>query len=131
MTDLASTRYPMSDPAADFGTGLRAHLGLEEAEREPAAEPEIAREEDSADLVVEAVAEDQEPEPNAMLETLIAFEAELLERERELARREATFAGRAGALLAAAKDLYDEVLAGKHTANDELARMRRRKSGAA
>jgi hypothetical protein len=67
-----------------------------------------------------------------MLETLIAFEAELLERERALAQREAAFAGRAGALLSAAKELHDQVLAGNGRAsNDELARMRRRKSGAA
>ena len=122
----------MSDLSADFGTGLRAHLGLERAEldllaaAEPVPQPE-GDEEPAPDLA--AV---QEPEAeSAMLETLIAFETELLERERALAHREATFAGRAGALLAAAKELYDDVLAGNVIANDELARMRRRKSGAA
>ena len=122
----------MSDLSADFGTGLRAHLGLEEAELEHTPEPDDAPEQEPDDAPVLEPAAEREPESDhAMLETLIAFEAELLERERELAHREATFAGRAGALLAAAKELYDEVLAGKHTANDELARMRRRKSGAA
>lgn len=122
----------MSDLSPDFGTGLRAHLGLEQAELEHAPGPDDAPEQEPDDAPVLEPAAEQEPQPEqVLLETLIAFEAELLERERELAHREATFAGRAGALLAAAKDLYDDVLAGKHTASDELARMRRRKSGAA
>jgi hypothetical protein len=122
----------MSDPSADFGTGLRAHLGLQQIELEHALEPDDVPEDEPADAPVLEPAAHAEPESeSAMLETLIAFETELLERERALAHREANFAGRAGALLAAAKELYDEVLAGKHTANDELARMRRRKSGAA
>ena len=122
----------MSDPAADFGTGLRAHLGLEQAVLEHAPEPDDAPEQEPDDAPDLAPAAEHEPEPeHLMLETLIAFEAELLERERELARREATFAGRAGALLAAAKELYEDVVAGTNTAGDELARMRRRKSGAA
>ena len=123
----------MSDLSADFGTGLRAHLGLEQAELEPAPERVAAYEDEPAPLPV-AAAHEEEPEPeSAMLETLIAFEAELLERERQLAHREATFAGRAGALLSAAKELYDEVMAGNvvNVRTDELARMRRRKSGAA
>lgn len=122
----------MSDPSADFGTGLRAHLGLEQAELEHAPEPDDPPEDEPADAPeLEPAAHEEPVSESAMLETLIAFESELLERERALAHREATFAGRAGALLAAAKELYDEVLAGKHVANDELARMRRRKSGAA
>ena len=124
----------MSDLSSDFGTGLRAHLGLEQAaELEHFAISEPAQQHEPAlETIAEAV-EEQEPETeSAMLETLIAFEAELLERERALARREANFAGRAGALLTAAKELHDEVLSGKTAANnDELARMRRRKSGAA
>lgn len=121
----------MSHPAADFGTGLRAHLGLEQAELAPAveAEAEAAPFEDPA--AAGAVVDEEPESETTMLETLIAFEAELLARERALAHREATFAGRAGALLAAATELYDEVLEGRYTANDELARMRRRKSGAA
>ena len=126
----------MSDPSADFGTGLRAHLGLEQAELDAAAEPapEHEPEEPLPDAAVAEHKHEEEPESeSAMLETLIAFESELLERERALAHREANFAGRAGALLAAAKELYDEVLAGNVISanNDELARMRRRKSGAA
>lgn len=123
----------MSDPSGDFGTGLRAHLGLEQATLERGFESPVTPDEEPLHAPAGAAhAEDEEPAtPHEMLETLIAFEAELLERERALAHREATFAGRAGALLAAATELYDEVLAGKHTADDELARMRRRKSGAA
>ena len=118
----------MSEPAADFGTGLRAHLGLERAELDLLAEPAAVPNELAAEI---AAAADAAPE-SAALEALAALEAELLDRERALAHREANFAGRAGALLAAAKELYDDVLAGKATANhDELARMRRRKSGAA
>ena len=123
----------MSDLSPDFGTGLRAHLGLEQAELERAA-AEPSPEQEPEEEPIPDIAAEHEPETeseSAMLETLIAFESELLERERVLAHREANFAGRAGALLAAAKELYDEVLAGKTITNDELARMRRRKSGAA
>lgn len=121
----------MSDLSTDFGTGLRAHLGLEEAEIERAAAAEPAPEQEPEEEPFPDAAEHEPQTESAMLETLIAFEAELLERERTLAHREANFAGRAGALLAAAKELYDEVLAGKASTNDELARMRRRKSGVA
>jgi hypothetical protein len=123
----------MSDLSADFGTGLRAHLGLEQDELERSASAEPAPEQEPEEEAIPDIAAEHEPETeSAMLETLIAFEAELLDRERALAHREANFAGRAGALLAAAKELYDDVLAGKAAANhDELARMRRRKSGAA
>ena len=63
------------------------------------------------------------------LEALASLEAELLERERAVAQREASLAGRAGALLAAAQALYDEVLGGGPSpSDDELARLRRRKS---
>ena len=122
----------MSDLSADFGTGLRAHLGLEQQELEDAASADPAPEQESEEESLPDAAEHEPETESAMLETLIAFEAELLDRERALAHREAKFAGRAGALLAAAKELYDDVLAGKAAANhDELARMRRRKSGAA
>ena len=46
------------------------------------------------------------------LEALAELEAELHERERTLTLREATLAGRAGSLLAAAQALYDDVLGG-------------------
>jgi hypothetical protein len=123
----------MSDPSADFGTGLRAHLGLEQNELDATAEPAPEHEPEDEPLPDAALAEHEPESESAMLETLIAFESELLERERALAHREANFAGRAGALLAAAKELYDEVLAGNviNANHDELARMRRRKSGAA
>ena len=63
------------------------------------------------------------------LEVLGALEAELLERARTLALREATLASRAGSLLAAAQALYDDVLGGGSSPHDdELGRLRRRKS---
>jgi hypothetical protein len=115
----------MMESAADFGTGLRAHLGLEQAELELVAAPEAAPDELAVDDVDEiAAAADRDA-----LEALEALETELLERERALAQREASLAGRAGALLAAAQALYDEVLGGGPSPNDdELARLRRRKS---
>ena len=72
----------------------------------------------------------REPEltSGASLDALEALEAELVDRERALAAREASLAGRAGSLLAAAQALYDEVLGGPADHDDELARMRRRKS---
>ncbi|MGH3071060.1 MAG: hypothetical protein ACRDNB_02170 [Gaiellaceae bacterium] len=121
----------MNDLPHDFGTGLRAHLGLEQSETDLDAEPEpapVAVVPERADVHVVAADVTEDPD-GATLAALIAFEDELLERERTLAEREATFAGRAGALLGAAKALYDEVLSGKHSpTDDELARMRRRKS---
>lgn len=115
----------MSEPAADFGTGLRAHLGLERAELDLLAEPAAVPNELAAEI---AAAADAAPE-SAALEALAALEAELLERERVLALREASLAGRAGSLLAAAQALYDEVLGGGPSPDDdELARVRRRKS---
>jgi hypothetical protein len=122
----------MMESAADFGTGLRAHLGLEQPELELVAAPEAAPDEL---LGVEAPPE-PEPQQDAdralvrgTLDALEALEAELLERERTLAQREASLAGRAGALLAAAQALYDDVLGGGPAGtDDELARLRRRKS---
>ena len=71
-----------------------------------------------------------QPEPvHVSLDALEALETELLEREQSLNEREAMLAGRAGTLLAAAQALYDEVLGGGPADHDdELARMRRRKS---
>ena len=113
----------MAENASDFGTGLRAHLGLERAEldlvAEPTTPPQPAAE---ATAAPDAAVTEQ-------LETLAALEAELLERERTLTLREATLAGRAGSLLAAAQALYDEVLGGGSSPHDdELGRLRRRKS---
>jgi hypothetical protein len=118
----------MMESAADFGTGLRAHLGLQRAELEFVAAPETAPEDVlAAKPAVEADAE-QGPD-RGTLDALEALESELLERERALVRREAALAGRAGALLAAAQALYDHVLGGGPSPNDdELARLRRRKS---
>ena len=115
----------MADTTADFGTGLRAHLGLEDGSLEPMAQP-VTQPEPVA--VVEPPAE-SEPSDAAHVQALVAFEEVLLERERELMRREASLAGRAGSLLAAAPALYDEVLGGGNSPqNDELAQLRRRKT---
>ncbi|MDQ3066933.1 MAG: hypothetical protein M3R12_07270 [Actinomycetota bacterium] len=115
------------ETATDFGTGLRAHLGLEDAEQAELtviAEPEVIPARIAADAAPGAVASDR-----AAPDALASLEAELLERERVLALRESTLAGRAGSVLAAAQALYDEVLGGGPPHNDdELARLRRRKS---
>lgn len=119
------------ESAADFGTGLRAHLGLEQPELELAAAPETAPDElEAAAPPPPEVDEDADRAlERGMLDALESLESELLQRESELARREASLAGRAGALLAAAQALYDEVLGGGPAGNDdELARLRRRKS---
>jgi hypothetical protein len=124
----------MIDDATDFGTGLRAHLGLEDTELDLVAEPTMPP------LPAAATADDPAPdaavvaqEPDAavaaQMDTLAALEAELAEREHALSLRESTLAGRAGAVLAAAQALYDDVMGGEDSPeNDELARLRRRKS---
>ena len=120
----------MSENAAvDFGHGLRAHLGLERAQLDLVAEPTMPPHPAAA----AAAAPDAAPAPGAaeteQLDALVALEAELHERERMLTLREATLAGRAGSLLAAAQALYDDVLGGGPAPHDdELGRLRRRKS---
>lgn len=108
----------------DFGTGLRAHLGLEAGLHEPAAE---AAEPEPAPVVAAVADEPAETEIDR-LEALAALEAELHERERALALREAVLASRAGAILAAAQSLYDDVMGGGPSSHDELALLRQRKS---
>ncbi len=117
------------ESAADFGTGLRAHLGLEQEQLELAAAPEAAPEVLAVEIDdVEADEIATTAQDRAALEALEALEAELRERERALAAREASLAGRAGALLAAAQALYDEVLGGGPSPADHaLARLRRRR----
>jgi hypothetical protein len=111
--------------AHDFGTGLRAHLGLDAAQLVPTAEPAAPHPQPLAELVEVEVGE---PE-TAGVDALAAREAELHERERSLAVREAALASRAGSLLAAAQALYDDVMgAGTAPLDDELARLRQRKS---
>jgi hypothetical protein len=116
----------VNEPAADFGTGLRAHLGLERHLLDPVAEPAVAPVEPLSEI---AAAADAAPE-SAALEALATLEFELLERERLLALREARLAARAAALLGAAQSLYDEVHGRTAPEEDDLARMRRRRSGA-
>ena len=114
----------MSENAAvDFGNGLRAHLGLERAQLDLVAEPTTPPQ------PVAAAATAPDDAVTRQLEALAQLEAELLEREHTLTLREATLAGRAGSLLAAAQALYDDVLGGGPSPhNDELGRLRRRKS---
>jgi hypothetical protein len=117
----------MSQTSPDFGTGLRAHLGLDAAQLELAAEPAAPPQQPVAELVEVEVGKTEAEQ----IDALAALEGELTERERVLNAREAALASRAGSLLAAAQALYDEVMVGvpaRH--NDELARRRRRKSAA-
>jgi len=116
----------MHELTADFGTGLRAHLGLEWTEPTTL---EVAFERiDSA--LERAVVPPPTPEltSTASLDALEALEAELVYREPAVTAREASLGGRAGSLLAAAQAPYDEALGGPADQDDELARMRRRKS---
>ena len=106
--DPASKAVRMIDDATDFGTGLRAHLGLERAQLDLVAEPTMPPH--------PAAATADDPAPDAAVVAqhgrAAALEAELVEREHALSMRERTLAGRAGAVLAAAQALYDEVLGG-------------------
>ena len=115
----------MSQTSPDFGTGLRAHLGLDAAQLELAAEPAAPPQQPVAELVEVEVGKTE----SEQLDALCALEAELAARERVLSEREAALASRAGGLLAAAQALYDEVMTGvpaRH--DDELARLRQRRS---
>ena len=115
----------MSQTSPDFGTGLRAHLGLDAAQLELAAEPVAPPQQPVAELVEVEVGKTEVEQ----LDALSVLEAELVERERVLAAREAALASRAGSLLAAAQALYDEVMVGVPARHDnELARLRRRRS---
>jgi hypothetical protein len=111
--------------AHDFGTGLRAHLGLDAAQLVLTAEPAAPHPQPLAELVEVEVGEPETAREHA----LAAYEAELDARERSLAVREAALASRAGSLLAAAQALYDDVMGGAEAPHDdELARLRQRKS---
>jgi hypothetical protein len=118
----------MSDTPADFGTGLRAHLGLEEQEPSD-LDVAIAKVEHALEPVTQPVAEPVQA-PYVAVDTLAAREAALAEREYQLALREANLSGRAATILAAAKALYDDMsgTGSAHHEEDELARMRRRKT---
>jgi hypothetical protein len=119
----------MSEATADFGTGLRAHLRLDEAEP-TSLDVAIAKVEDALVPVADPVAEPVQPLYVTAVDPLAAREAALEEREYQLALREANLAGRAGSILAAAQALYDEIpgTGPAHDSNDELARLRRRKT---
>jgi len=113
--------------AVDFGNGLRAHLGLQRAQLDLVVQPTM---EPTAPPHAAAVGPTgPDTAVTEQLEALAELEAELHEREHTLTLREATLAGRAGSLLAAAQALYDEVLSGGGSPHDdELGRLRRRKS---
>ena len=118
----------MSEAPADFGTGLRAHLGLDELELTK-LDYAIAK----VEHVLEPAAEPLQPvvfTAAAPVDPIAVREAALEEREYQLALREANLAGRAATILAAAQALYDSVPAtgSAHNENDELARLRRRKT---
>ena len=117
----------MSESPADFGTGLRAHLGLEEQELTE-LDVAIAK----VEQVLEPMAEPRQPVFTALHPDPIAVrEAALEEREYQLSLREANLAGRASTILAAAQALYDSVPgagSSAHDEHDELARLRRRKT---
>ena len=111
----------------DFGTGLRAHLGLDE--------PELTE----LDVAIAKIEHTLEPaaEPfqpvvftASSVDPIAAREAALEEREYQLAMREANLAGRAASILAAAQSLYDSVptTGSVNNETDELARLRRRKT---
>jgi len=113
----------------DFGTGLRAHLGLDEPELTE-LDVAIAKVEHVLEPIAEPIHPPVEQLPDAPVDPLAAREAALEEREYQLALREANLAGRAASILAAAQSLYDSVpgAGSAHDANDELARLRRRKT---
>lgn len=116
----------MNEAPADFGTGLRAHLGLDELELTE-LDFAIAK----VEHALEPAAEPVQPLFTAPpVDPISAREAAVEERERQLALREANLAGRAAAILAAAQSLYDSVpgAGSAHNENDELARLRRRKT---
>jgi hypothetical protein len=122
----------MSEAPADFGTGLRAHLRLDEPEPSM-LDVAIAKVEQThvQPYVYEPVAEPvQLPTTAAALDALAAREAELEEREYQLSLREANLTGRAASILAAAQSLYDEMhgAVSAQDDTDELARLRRRKT---
>ncbi len=110
---------------ADFGTGLRAHLGLDEL-LEPAPAPAPCEElavEPALELGAFLSVADPEPEPAD--DVRLAEEARrLAEREHELALREALLERRSAAVLAQAQALYDELHGDVRAPDDELAARR-------
>ncbi|MDX6437746.1 MAG: hypothetical protein QOF45_329 [Gaiellaceae bacterium] len=119
----------MSEAPADFGTGLRAHLRLDEPEP-TSLDVAIAKVEHAREPVAQPMAQPIHFPDTTAVDALAAREAALEEREYQLSLREANLSGRAASILAAAQALYDE-LPGTgvvHDEEDELARLRRRKT---
>ena len=121
----------MSEAPVDFGTGLRAHLRLDEQEL-TTLDVALAKVEHALAPVAEPVQRPDTATATTAADPLAAREAALEEREYQLTLREANLAGRAGSILAAAQALYDEFPSGgsvrAHDDEDELARLRRRKT---
>lgn len=109
------------EPPADFGTGLRAHLGLDDLPatapapvEDPVDEPVVA----PVELAAVAPPDEDEDVRLAEQERLLA------EREYELALREALLERRSAAVLAQAQALYDELHGDVRGPEDELAARR-------
>jgi hypothetical protein len=113
----------MSEAPGDFGTGLRAHLHLDEL-----AQTELDVVLAGAAQALEPVAEPVQVPDTTVADALAAREAVLAEREYALALREANLAGRAASIIAAAEALYNELPGSADHHDDELARLRRRKT---
>lgn len=108
---------------ADFGTGLRAHLGLDEL-LEPAPCEELVVE-PALELGAFLTLSVADPEPEPADDVRLAEEARrLAEREHELALREALLERRSAAVLAQAQALYDELHGDVRAPDDELAARR-------
>jgi hypothetical protein len=113
----------MSEAPGDFGTGLRAHLHLDEL-----AQTELDVVLAGAAQALEPVAEPVQVPDTTVADALAAREAVLAEREYALALREANLAGRAASIIATAEALYNELPGSAHHHDDELARLRRRRT---
>ena len=85
--EIAALRHlrvcAMSETSPDFGTGLRAHLGLDAAQLELAAEP-VRAAMAAGRRAGRGRGRGTRAEPANRLDALAALEAELLERERAL-----------------------------------------------
>jgi hypothetical protein len=117
----------MSEAPGDFGTGLRAHLHLDEL-AQTELDVVLSGAAQALEQVAEPVAEPVQVPDTTVADALAAREAVLVEREYALALREANLVGRAASIIAAAEALYNELPGSAHHHDDELAPLRRRKT---